>query len=68
MLNYFLDKIKDNPKMKFQNELLEPFYVNKNKNGVITDNWTFFNKNEYIEGDLPFLFSFIVENHSTSNF
>lgn len=64
---FFLDKIKDNPKMKFQNELLEPFYVNKNKSGIITDNWTFLNKNEYIEGDLPFLFSFYVEDHHTSN-
>ena len=65
---YYLDRLKNSPDLKFNNELMEPFYVNKDQNGVITDYYTFFNPKEYIIGSLPFLLSFYTDDHTTSNF
>lgn len=65
---YYLDKLKHSPHLKFINELMEPFYVNKDENGVIIDFYTFINPNEYIRGNLPFLFSFYTDEHSSNNF
>ena len=65
---YYLNKLKHYPDLHFNNELIEPFYVNKDEKGIITDYYTFINTNEYIRGSLPFLFSFYTDDHSTHNF
>jgi len=65
---YCLDRLKHYPNLKFNNEFMEPFYVYKDKNDVITDNYTFINPKEYIRGNLPFLFSINIDDHSCSNF
>ena len=65
---YYLDRLKNYPHLKFNNELMEPFYVNKDEKGIITDYYTFINPNEYFRGGLPLLFSFYTDDHSTRNF
>lgn len=65
---YCLDRLKHYPNLKFNNELMEPFYVDKDEKGVITDYYTFINPKEHIRGNLPFLLSFYTGDHSSVNF